>query len=266
MTSSGRTIYDNSDLFNDRFLEKGLPRRPEWYCDNEAQAALEELQELYEEEYETVQNYEDNEDDTIDDWIQPVLDALGYDHLGETGILAQNGSVDRVLFDSTDARQSSVEPRRDGDYDAVFQNAVTILEAKSWDTDFNKKFSEERNYFDASQQVNFYLSHMPLNTVEWGILTDGVQWRIYGPHDHQSYVYYQIDDLPQLINEGDLTKFKYFYTLFRPEAFNRRDGECFLDIIYQESEATSIDIGDDLQDNVFNALSILAEGFISTTI
>lgn len=264
MSSRDGTVYDNSDLFNDRYLEKELPRRAEWFCDDEAQDTFEELQELYEDEYETVQNYGDNEDDTIDDWIQPVLDALGYDHLGETGILSRNGSVDIVLFDSTEARQASVEPRNDDDYDTVYQNAVSILEAKSWDTDFSKKFSEERNYFDASQQINFYLSNMPLNTVEWGILTDGRQWRIYGPYDHQSYVYYQIDDLPQLISEGDLTEFKYFYTLFRPEAFKRRDGGCFLDTIYKESEATAINIGDDLQDNVFNALAILAEGFIST--
>lgn len=167
MSSRNGTVYNNSDLFNDRYLEKELPWRPEWNCDEDAQEALEELQELYDEEYETVQNYEDNEDDTIDDWIQPVLDALGYDHLGETGILARSGSVDMVLFDSTESRQASVKPRNSDDYDTVYQNAVTILEAKSWDTDFSKKFSEERNYFDASQQINFYLSYMPLNTVDW---------------------------------------------------------------------------------------------------
>lgn len=264
MSGTEEGIYTNSDIFSERYLSKELLRRPEWDCDEDAESALEELQTLYEEEYETVQNYEDDEEDTIDDWIQPVLKILGFEDLGETGFPNEAGSIDLVLFDSDGARRESAEARRNDDYASVYQNSATILEAKAWDTDFGKKFSEDRKYFDASQQISFYLSQMPLDTVEWGILTNGREWRLYGTNDHQSYVYFQIDDLPELINRGDLHAFKYFYVLFRSQAFTRRDGECFLDVVYRGSEETSLDIGDDLQDNVFNGLAILAEGFIET--
>ncbi|NHN66158.1 hypothetical protein G9463_23440 [Haloarcula sp. JP-Z28] len=70
---SGQEPYTNSYLFNERYLQEELRRRPEWNCDEKARESLSELHSLFEEEYETVQNYEDDEGDTIDDWIQPAL-------------------------------------------------------------------------------------------------------------------------------------------------------------------------------------------------
>lgn len=156
-------------------------------------------------------------------------------------------------------------PRASNDYSTVYDNAVTVLEAKQWDADFNQRFSEDRNYFNASQQIKYYLSHVPPESVEWGILTNGRHWRLYGTDDYQTYVYYEID-LIDVIESDDLEDFKYFYCFFSPDAFvTDADGHCFLDKVYAESQDTAQDIGTDLQDHVFQALATLGAERDSST-
>jgi hypothetical protein len=264
MTGSD-TVYDNSELFSERYLETGITRQSQWDCTDEAETALSELVDLYDREYASVTGYTDNEEDTLDKWIEPVLETLGYEHLGETGFASGSGFVDRVLFESHEDRVASEDPRNDDDYATVYENAATVLEAKPWDADFSTRFSEDRNYFNASQQINYYLSHLPRGTVNWGILTNGRHWRLYGTGDHQTFIYYEVD-LPALIERNETSAFKYFYCLFRSAAFRRStsSGECFLDRVYRASESTARQLGDDLQDNVFEALAILGDGFIAT--
>lgn len=257
--------YNNSELFLEHFLDTEVPKRREWDCDDESTDTYDALHELYENEYEDgyVENY-DNEDDNLSKWIEEVLDHLGYDYLGETGLPGTTGAVDRVLFSSETPRKDSVMPRASNDYDTVYDNAVTILEAKQWDADFDQKFSEDRNYFNAGNQIKYYLSHVPPGSINWGILTNGRHWRLYGTDDYQTYIFYEID-LIEAIESENLEDFKYFYCFFRPDAFvTGADGRCFLDDVYEESANAARDIGSDLHDNVFRSLTTLGEGFIDT--
>jgi type I restriction-modification system DNA methylase subunit len=256
---------NNSELFTDDFLRKGVKKFEEWDCDSEAKDAYDSLKALYEEERDNVEDYKDNEADTEDDWIKPVLEILGYSTFGETGFPGESGSIDMVLFASAEAKSASTSPRDKDDYETVYDNAATILEAKSWRTDFTKKFSEERDYFNAAQQVKYYLKHLPPDTVEWGILTDGKRWRLVGIRNEQHHIFYEMDLVDLLEDdEYDAEAFKYFYCFFSPGAFERSDGECFLDSVYKESANTSEKLGEDLQDNVFEALATRGDGFVST--
>lgn len=265
MAESDLRPYNNSELFSERYLDTQLKHRPEWDCTSEAEATLSRLVELYNQEYNSVTGYTNNEEDTLDKWIEAVLEILGYEYLGETGFTGASGSVDRILFETHEKRVAAEDPRNESDYSNVYKNVATILEAKPWDADFSERFSEERNYFNASQQIKYYLSNLPQNTVRWGILTNGRHWRLYGTYDHQTFIFYEVD-LPSLIENNSVEDFKYFYCLFRPEAFARqtRQADCFLDQVYKASETTARELGDDLQDNVFEALAILGEGFIET--
>lgn len=257
--------YHNSELFLERFLDEDVPKLAEWDCDGDATNSYDVIHELYENEYEDgyVENY-DNEEDNLNKWIEEVLGRLGYDYLGETGLPGAPGSVDRVLFSSETARKASVMPRASNDFESVYGNAITILEAKQWGADFDQKFSEDRNYFNAGNQIKYYLSHVPPQSIEWGILTNGRHWRIYGTKDYQTHIFYEVD-LINVIESGDLEEFKYFYCFFRPDAFVKgTDNKCFLDEVYEESANAARDLGSDLQDNVFEALTTLGEGFIST--
>jgi hypothetical protein len=71
-------------------------------------------------------------------------------------------------------------------------------------------------------------------------------------------------DLPGLLNSGDLESFKYFYLIFRREAFGHVvDGGSFLDRVREGSVAYAQEIGEDLQENVYRAMKILAEGLLA---
>ncbi len=69
---------------------------------------------------------------------------------------------------------------------------------------------------------------------------------------------------PALLNSGDLENFKYFYLFFRREAFGHVvDGGSFLDRVREGSVAYAQEIGEDLQENVYRAMKILAEGLLA---
>jgi hypothetical protein len=112
-----------------------------------------------------------------------------------------------------------------------------------------------------SFQIDVYLRD---TAPKWAILTSGRFWRLY--HETTSYKldsFYEVD-LPGLLASGDLENFKYFYLFFRREAFGRTvDGGSFLDMVREGSVAYAQEIGEDLQENVYRAMKILAQGFLA---
>ncbi|GAB7011978.1 Eco57I restriction-modification methylase domain-containing protein [Halolamina salina] len=256
----GSTPYRNSDLFSGYYLQERVDDLEEWDCDDEAEAVFEELRELWEGEGELLAGY--NEDTLLGSWIDPVLDALGYDTIQETSLPDTGGYIDRVLYPDAADRREAMSMKQDGQLSGAFGRAAALLEAKQWDTDFTQRFSEQRSYRDASHQVKYYLEHTP-ESLQWGILTDGKKWRLYGTKDYATETYYEVD-LPEILESGDLQEFKYFYLFFRPEAFREVGGSTFLETVWSESETAAQELGEDLQDNVFTALRVLGEGFVET--
>ncbi|WP_336035169.1 Eco57I restriction-modification methylase domain-containing protein [Halobacterium yunchengense] len=256
----GSTPYQNSSLFSGYYLDERIYDLDDWDCDEEASEAFDDLQVLWDLERDLVDSY--NEDELLDAWIDEVLDVLGYDTLSETTIPDGGGHNDRLLFDSGETRRNAAKRKKDGDVEAAYSLASVALEAKQWNADFTARFSEQRSYRDASHQIKYYLEHTPDN-LQWGILTDGRKWRLYGTKDYATEIYYEVD-LPELLDSGSLEQFKYFYAFFRPEAFHETAGTSFLDTVWNESETAAQELGEDLQDNVFTALRVLGEGFLHT--
>jgi len=198
--------YRNTDLFSSYYLDDRIDSLDAWDCDEEAKEAFEQLCDLWELEKDLVDSY--NEDELLDSWIDDVLNILGFGTLSETTLPDGSGYNDRLLFDSHEARRDAVLRRKNGDSEAMYNLASALLEAKQWNSDFTKRFSEERSYRDASQQTKFYLEHTP-ERLNWGILTDGRHWRLYGTKDYATETYYEVD-LPKLLESGDVEQFKYF--------------------------------------------------------
>jgi len=256
----GGEPFHNANLFSNYYLTDRIGDLDGWDCDTEATAAFERLQTLWEFEGGLVDSY--GEDELLASWIDRVLDVLGFDWLAETTLPDGGGYTDRLLFDSPETRRTAAERKRDGEPSAAFGRASAVLEAKQWDADFSRRFSEGRSYYDASQQLKYYLERTP-ERLQWGILTNGRKWRLYGTKDYATEVYYEVD-LPALLTASDLEAFKYFYAMFRPQAFAERAGTSFLDRVWSESETAAQELGADLQDNVFTALRLLGEGFLAT--
>lgn len=253
--------YVNSGLFSSHYLDERVVDRDEWDCDDRAEEVLEELRELYDLETELVSSY--GEDALIDNWIDEVLDILGYGTQAEVTLPEGDGYVDSLLFESPEIRRESAGVYLDTqDTTDLFENGIGLLEAKQWDADFTKRFSERRPYYNASQQIKRYLGKTP-DTIQWGVLTNGRKWRLYGTKEYEEQIYYEVD-LPELIERGNLEAFKYFYIFFRPEALRESTGSSFLDEVWSESETASQELGEDLQDNVFTALRVLGRGFVES--
>jgi type I restriction-modification system DNA methylase subunit len=252
--------FHNSNLFTDYYLKNNLTQRDEWEEAEGVEAVFEELTDLYEKEGELVAGK--NEDALLDQWIDQVLEILGYGETAEPPLPDGGGYIDRLLYESDEVRRGAELDAADGDSGLVFDRACGLLEAKQWDADFTEHFSEDRQYRDASHQVKFYLEHTP-ETIQWGILTDGKKWRLYGTKNYETETYYQVD-LPELLESGSVEDFKYFYHFFRPEAFREVAGSTFLDTVWNESETAAQELGEDLQDNVFTALRVLGKGFVET--
>ncbi|OYR51255.1 restriction endonuclease, partial [Halorubrum sp. E3] len=222
---------------------------------------MDELQTLYDLEGDLVEGY--GEDALIDNWIDEVLDVLGYGTQDEVTLPDGGGFVDELLFETpTDRREAAKIYLDTQDTTDLFERGVGIVEAKQWDADFTIQFSEQRPYRNASHQTKHYLENTPPN-IQWGVLTNGRKWRLYGTNDYETQTYYEVD-LPELLQRGDLEAFKYFYVFFRPAAFRESSGARFLDEVWSESETASQELGESLQDNVFTALRVLGRGFVET--
>ncbi|AZQ14894.1 Eco57I restriction-modification methylase domain-containing protein [Halorubrum sp. PV6] len=256
----GSGPYRNSSLFSGYYLDERVADLDAWDCDAEAEEAFEQIRDLWNQEGALLPSYK--EDELIDTWIAEVLDILGYGTSSEVTLPDGGGYVDRLLFESKDVRRESARQALDSGTEGHFSRALSILEAKQWDADFEKFFSEQRSYRDASHQVKFYLERTP-GDLNWGILTDGKKWRLYGTKDYETQTYYEVD-LPEILESGNVEAFKYFYVFFRPGAFVETAGSSFLDDVWSESETAAQELGEDLQDNVFRALRVLGKGFVES--
>nr|WP_241154962.1 N-6 DNA methylase [Halorubrum sp. CSM-61] len=256
----GSGPYRNSNLFSGYYLDERVSDLDAWDCDEEAATAFEQIRDLWNKEGALLPSY--NEDELIDTWIAEVVDVLGHGTSSEVTLPDGGGYVDRLLFESDEARREGAKRAREGDHEGLFSRASAILEAKQWDADFEQRFAEQRSYRDASHQIKYYLERTP-GDLKWGVLTDGKKWRLYGTKDYETQTYYEVD-LPEILESGDVEAFKYFYVFFRPEAFVEHAGSSFLDDVWTESETAAQELGEDLQDNVFRALRVLGKGFVES--
>ena len=257
-TTLGGSPYTNAGLFADYYLRERVQDLDGWDCDSDAESAFDSLRSLYLDEQSLVDSYE--EDELIDAWIDPVVEALGFEKISETTLPDGGGFVDGLLFEDADDRREAMKRKKGGDRRAAFARANAILEAKQWDANFDAEFSDQRNYRDASHQIKYYLERTP-DDLAWGILTNGRKWRLYSTKDYETQIFYEID-LPNVLSSGDVEEFKYFFSFFRSAAFRETAGTTFLDTVWSESETAAEELGEDLQDNVFTALRVLGRGFV----
>ncbi|GGI97355.1 hypothetical protein GCM10008995_04110 [Halobellus salinus] len=253
--------YLNAALFSSHYLDERVRERDEWDCDDAAREAMNDLRTLYELEGPLVEGY--GEDALVDNWIDEVLDVLGFGTQQEVALPDGGGFVDELLFETAAARRDAAGVYLDTDDTTdLFARGLGIVEAKQRDAAFDVRYDERRPYRNASHQTKHYLENTPPN-IQWGVLTNGRKWRLYGTNDYETQTYYEVD-LPELLERGDLEAFKYFYVFFRPGAFHESGGTTFLDEVWSESETASQELGENLQDNVFTALRVLGRGFVET--
>ncbi|MCP4399826.1 MAG: N-6 DNA methylase, partial [bacterium] len=203
---------------------------------------------------------QENEAQTEDVLIRPVLRALGHHFTVQVSLKTPLGTrrPDYVFFPDKDAQETikgKTAPLTEHD----LRGAFAVGDAKAWELRLDQPVKTAQAVSaNPGFQIDFYIRH---SGVPWGILTNGRHWRLYHSDSSKKFdVYYEVD-LPGLLECGDLERFKYFLLFFRQEAFSGQPS--WLESVLEESRAYSQGVSRNLKEQVYESLRCLAQGLLS---
>ncbi|MHC1573420.1 MAG: Eco57I restriction-modification methylase domain-containing protein, partial [Candidatus Syntropharchaeales archaeon] len=244
---------NNQNLFSNHYLENLIQKNGEWRS-NDHKAAFDEIKRIYEAEKLFLEDL--NESQLEKRFFRRIFKVLLPDFEVQAGTESQD-FPDYAFF--TDAVALNTAHSNKGNR-SFYKNAFAIGEVKRWDANLDRfgkdKHNKNRN---PSFQIWLYLHE---TEPKWGILSNGRLWRLYH-QDKFMDSYYEVD-LVTILEEDDTDAFRYFYYFFRREAFLPSPrGEIFLEKVLKGSENYATEIGEDLKENVYRAMKIIAEGFFN---
>lgn len=199
-----------------------------------------------------------NEAQTEERFIQPVLRLLGFEYTVQTGLLLAHGrrQPDYALFTSDEARRQA---------DAVapelrFENAEAVADAKRFDRPLDGRQAGGAAREDPTAQIINYVS---LTKCPFGVLTNGRLWRLYASERGLlAGACFEVD-LVALLERDDQRAFQYFATFFSAAGHRRGDGDrSFVQRALDESVAAAVQVGSELERQVFAAVPALASGLM----
>jgi hypothetical protein len=247
--------HRNRGLFSNYYLDELLPKEEEFkILVSEVKAVFEKVKGIWDKSrFEAI-----NEDQLRKHFLDKVLDYLGWAVDVNAPVPAGEWSKrpDYALFQSSESLKTAQKGKKN-DY---FKRVTCVAEAKRWGRPLDKKLKTEADPFEVqnpSLQISRYLW---LTGVKWGVLTDGKYWRLYERETSKRLdIFYEID-LEDLIESGTPEDFRYFYLLFRRDAFPE-----FIEKVYKGSVDYAEEVGEELKENIYQALKTLAQGFLKTS-
>ncbi|RKX65194.1 MAG: class I SAM-dependent DNA methyltransferase, partial [Thermodesulfobacteriota bacterium] len=244
------TPYRNQKLFSNHYLERLLPEEKEFEINEaELKEAYQKIRALWDKNrFSSL-----NESQLRKHFLDKVFEILGWTVDVEPPTLIGDGikHPDYALFYSkNDLKVVQKTPK-----EKYFKHVACLAEAKRWERNLDKKIkSDPEDIQNPSLQMSHYLW---LTEVKWGILTNGRYWRLYERETSKKIdIFYEID-LESLLENGKLEDFRYFYLFFRKDAF-----PAFVEKIYQGSKDYAEAVGEELKENVYESLRLLAHGFL----
>lgn len=249
---------NNQGLFSDYYLTE-LVWDDEffWKAAKQAESIWRAVKELYDDVKDQLPTA--NEAQTEQLFIRPVLNILGFEKLYglQPPVPSPEGTryPDFAFFPDRETLKEA-EANHKGKLE-YFTKALAVGDAKQWERSLDRRIKEAKAVFtnaNPSYQIDFYLR---TTNKTWGILTNGRHWRLY--HRDSSYrmnVFYEVD-LVTMLEQYD-ESFAYFYAFFCKEAFTTG----FLDRALSGSREYAVKLGDELKENVYEALRLLAEGLL----
>ena len=245
--------FDNRALFSDYYLSERMREMPEW--EEAPRPAFLELRELYESAPSQWANKTEGE--LRAGLILPTFEVLGHEAEEIKAADDDAREPDYVLHGAIDA--SGAEPRC---------ICLTYPWARSLDGKDYTRDSETPEENPGALVVSLLRS----SDASFAIVTNGKTWRLYSSKTHSMATrFYQVD-LPEILARDDPSEaFRYFWLIFRAEAFAPRtemvEGEetetCFAELLIDRSRAYAKRLGERLKDRVFEEIfPHFAQGFI----
>jgi Alw26I/Eco31I/Esp3I family type II restriction m6 adenine DNA methyltransferase len=249
----------NRGLFSDHFLKARLPQWKEWQANGDLATFRKQLLSLYESTKPIMAFL--NEPQTEKEFVQPVLDLLGYANSyivqAPTQVGEHTNRPDYALFPDQTTKNKAYERLKNNDYALC----IGVADAKYWERELDLAKSSNRDTF-TNQNPSFQIATYLTGTKQtWGILTNGRLWRLYCAKSHLPLGnYYQVD-LVQLLEKAPEENLKYFYLFFRKAALIQVDGKSFLDRVLEDSNQYAVELEADIKERAYDVVEILCHGF-----
>ena len=264
-------MSQSKTLFSRYYLDHRLSEQPEWSED--VLPTLEKLRELWKKAARFGDKW--NEAQTEREFIQPILEIMGWSLIVQptAGKGARVTRPDYALF-ADEASKQEAYPFQ-GDDDAFYLRALVIGEAKHWGRPLSQKDTSGRATWKAESNPSHQMvSYLVGTRTEWGILTNGMVWRLYSREvSSTASEYYEIDlgELFYFLPEGippsqeQIDLFKRWWLFFRKAAFTRRDeARPFVQRVHEGSTTYAHEISDKLKELVFEeVMPEIAAGFVA---
>jgi len=237
-------LFNNRALFSDYYLNSRLPERPEWR--DHPEASYHGLRQLINSMRQRLTS--DDRSKTRDLLIEPALALLGFKTLPD----GSSGSYKLLSSHST--------------------APIALCLAYTWNRNLDARDEMRDSESPDENPAARVVTLLESGETPWVILTNGKVWRLYSVKAHSRATnYYEIDLDETLAMEDPGFAFRYFWLLFRAEAFVprsvNRDAQpltmSFLDELVEESEDYAKDLGERLKTRVFEDIfPHFARGYI----
>jgi len=243
--------FDNRALFSDYYLTERLRDTPEWKGENPRDACL-AFRKLFENALSRWAGKPEGE--LRHGLLESAFQALGF-AAAEPKPAAGEVSPDYVL-------------RGPGNGTEI----LAVCLAYPWARFLDGKDYTRDNETPEENPGAMVLSLLQDGAAKWAVVTNGKHWRLYSARTHSRATnYYEVDLEEVLATEDPSEAFRYFWLLFRRQAFEPRtvvkDGQeqttTFLDLLLEGSEDYAKRLGERLKERVFEEIfPHLARGFV----
>lgn len=229
-------FLNSGPLFSGERLES-LEETPEWESvDVAARDAFERVRETFE-KHAMLLAGSPSADETRYFMVAPTLHALGYTHSVFEPIPHGDDETRRVDFVCFANAADFLEGNENRGGLGLFRPSVTLVKTVSWGGSLDEEavpVGEDGFPIEGAAPVLpavELLEQLQATGRDYGLLTNGCDWRIYHRGTAgQTATYFQADMIACL--KSDFEDFKRFFMLFARDAVLRDDsGTCFLDRI-----------------------------------
>ncbi|OBQ08885.1 MAG: restriction endonuclease [Anabaena sp. LE011-02] len=256
------TKNPNKPLFSQHYLKYRLQECLEWQLD--INSDFEKLNKLYLSKKAILPTL--NEAQTEDVFIKPVLEILGFKNIPQV-VTRGKGRAERpdyALFANEEERDTAYTLQNNET--AFYERVLVIAEAKYWERPLSKVSANDKRDIFKNENPSFQISSYLTGTnVDWGILTNGREWRLYYRQASSTATEFYPIDLVESLESADIEKFKYFWLFFRSAAFEKDNyNKNFLERVREGSTTYATQVGNELKKLVFEQIfPDLAGGFVA---
>jgi hypothetical protein len=240
----------NKPLFSQHYLEHRIQECPEWQVD--VRVGFEAFNTLYLSKKDLLPTLSEAQTEEV--FIKPALDILGFSHIPQVTTRGKGRAErpDYALF-TGEADRDAAYPLQN-DEPAFYARVKAIAEAKYWERPLSKVTSNDQRDIYKNANPSFQISSYLTGTgVDWGILTNGREWRLYYRQASSTATEFYPVDLVELLESGDLEQFKYFWLFFRQAALVKDpQGRNFLERVREGSTTYAARVGNELKALVFD--------------